>query len=167
MGGFSNTFKYNNLSLDVLIDFRMGGEALDWTNRELARRGLIEPTLEGREGFVLDAVTETGEVNTVEVSSEDYWATVAGIPAAHIQELDNIRLRELSLNYAFPSRLLERLFINRASISLVGRNLFFISKKANGVDPESSVSVGNNGQGIFYYNAPSTRRIGLSLNVSF
>lgn len=167
LGGFNNTFNYKNLSLNVLIDFRFGGEAIDWTSRELAEHGLIKSTLEGREGMVLDAVTESGAANTTEITAQEYWTSVVAIPGAHLQDLSNVRLRELSLNYKFPAAFLDKIFLNRASISLIGRNLFFISKKADGVDPESSVSVANEGQGVFYYNAPSYRRIGMSLNVSF
>ena len=167
MGGFNNTFRYKNLSLNVLVDFRIGGEAIDWTSRELSEKGLITSTLEGREGMVLDAVTESGAVNTAEITSQDYWTSVLAIPGAHLQDLSNVRLREASLSYKLPSNILDKMFISRASISLIGRNLFFISKKADGVDPESSVSVGNQGQGIFYYNAPSARRIGMGLNLSF
>lgn len=168
LGGFSNTFKYKNLSLDILVDFRFGGESYDWTQRELAGIfGSLDVTLEGREGMVLDAVTESGVDNTVEITAQDYWSSVQGIASAHIKDLTNVRLRQISLNYVLPSKFLENTFINKASISLVGRNLFFFSKKADGVDPEASVSVSNQGQGYFYYNLPSAKRVGVSLNVSF
>ncbi len=168
IGGFSNTFKYKNLSLDVLVDFRVGGEAYDWTQRELAvTYGSLDVTLEGREGFVLDAVTESGQPNTTEITAQNYWSSLQGITAAHMKDLTNVRLRQVSLAYAFPSKALENTFLDRASISLVGRNLFFFSKEADGVDPEASVSVANEGQGYFYYNLPSAKRIGISLNVSF
>ncbi len=168
IGGFSNTFKYKNLSLDVLVDFRVGGESYDWTQRELAGIfGSLDVTLEGREGMVLDAVTEAGTANTAEISAEGYWSSLQGITSAHLKDLTNVRLRQVSLAYSFPSKALENTFIDRASISLVGRNLLFFSKKAEGVDPEASVSVSNQGQGYFYYNLPSTKRIGVSLNVSF
>lgn len=173
-GGLSNTFGYKNLEFSFLIDFRKGGEAYSMTQRELGQRGSITSTLEGRDGMVLDAYVNTGteespvyETNTQEINAENHWSALAGIERAHIQDLSNIRLREMSLSYSLPGSLLDHTFIRSASLSLVGRNLFFISKKADGVDPEASVAIGNNGQGAFYYNMPSTRRFGFNLNVTF
>lgn len=173
-GGFNNTFGYKNLELSFLISFRIGGEAYSQSDRELSRSGSLQNTLENRGGVVLDAVVNKGtadapnyEPNTVEVNSEQYWAAMYNIESPHIRDLSNVRLRELSLKYSLPSKILEKTLIRNASISLIGRNLFFLSKNADGVDPESSVSVGNNGQGSFYYNLPTTRTIGLNLNVSF
>lgn len=171
--GLLNTFRYKNINLKILIDGQIGGEAFNWTSSELAAYGSLEQTLEGRDGMILDAVANTGtsdnpvyEKNTAEISSHDYWAKLQGIPAAHVEDLTNIRLREVTLSYNLPSSLLDEIFINKASISLVGRNLFFLVNKSVGVDPEASVTTGN-GQGIFYYNMPSMRRFGFSLNVSF
>jgi hypothetical protein len=173
-GGFSNTFGYKGLVLTFLIDFRMGGEAIDWTRNELGSNGAIEATLEGREGMVLDAFVNTGTAespvytpNTTETTAQQYWAALRGIPGASIVDLTHVRLRELSLGYSLPSIWLDDTFINNASISLVGRNLFFLSKEAVGVDPESTLTVSQFGQGLFYYNLPTTRNLGFSLNVSF
>ena len=172
-GGFLNTFRYKNLNLKVLIDGQIGGEAINWTSVEAGRYGNLERTLEGREGMTLDAVVNTGTsespvyvANTVQTNAQAYWAKLQAIPGGHMEDLTNIRLREVNLTYNFSSRLLAKTFINRASVSLVGRNLFFLVNKSVGVDPEASVSTGN-GQGIFYYNMPSMRSYGFSLNVSF
>jgi hypothetical protein len=152
----------------------MGGEAIDWTRNELGSNGAIEASLEGREGMVLDAFVNTGtsespvySANTTETTAQQYWAALRGIPGASIVDLTHVRLRELSLGYSLPSRWLDETFINNASISLVGRNLFFLSKEAVGVDPESTLTVSQFGQGLFYYNLPTTRNLGFSLNVSF
>ena len=173
-GGFQNTIGYKNLTFSFLIDAQMGGEALSWTRRELGERGSIEATLEGREGMVLDAVVNTGTAeepiyvaNTQEITAQQYWARLPGIPGAYVQDLSNIRLREASITFDFPESIIGNTPIQRASLSLIGRNLFFLYKEAEGVDPESSVSVSNYGQGIFYYNQPSSRRMGFSMNITF
>ncbi|WP_157638148.1 SusC/RagA family TonB-linked outer membrane protein [Flexithrix dorotheae] len=172
--GFQNTLGYKDLTLSFLIDAQMGGKALSWTHRELGERGSIEGTLAGREGMVLDGVVNVGTEenpdyvqNTQEITAQQYWARLPGIPGAFIQDLSNIRLREVSLTYNFPEKIIGNTPIQRASIALTGRNLLFFYKEAEGVDPESSVSVSNYGQGIFYYNQPSSRRMGISLNVTF
>src|SRR5690606_13866265 len=47
--GFSNSFRYKDLSLGFLIDAKFGGNVHSGTNRELILRGLHKKTLEGRE----------------------------------------------------------------------------------------------------------------------
>ncbi len=166
-GGFSNSFGYKDLQLNVLIDFRVGGEAIDWTTKELGRYGSIERTLEGREGQVWPGVTTTGTANTVSTTSEAWWAKLEGIPGAYIMDLTNVRLRELSLDYRLPNSWFDNIFFNSASVSIIGRNLGFLSKKAIGADPESTLAISSVGSGLFYYNMPTTRRLGFSVNVSF
>ena len=173
-GGFSNTLGYKDLTLSFLISFQLGGEAINWTRNELADMGKIEASLEGREGMVLDAVVNTGTpedpvftANTTEANAQEYTSRLRGIPAASIVSLTNARLRELSIGYSLPSRWLDNTFTSAASISLIGRNLFFLSKNAVGIDPGSTLSVSNFGQGLFYYNLPTTRNFGFSLNVTF
>jgi hypothetical protein len=50
--------------------------------------------------------------------------------------------------------------------SLIGRNLFFISKKAP-FDPELSMATNNGLQGIETFAIPTTRSIGASLKLGF
>ena len=46
-------------------------------------------------------------------------------------------------------------------------SLFFLHKKADNFDPESSYSSSNFSQGVLFYALPTTRSLGLSLNVKF
>lgn len=48
VGGISNTFKYKNLSLSVLIDASIGGKIYSGTNRIGTNTGVLESTLPGR-----------------------------------------------------------------------------------------------------------------------
>jgi hypothetical protein len=72
-------------------------------------------------------------------------------------------LRELSLGYTFRNLLGEG---KNLSISAIGRNLFFIYKKAP-VDPDISVSTANGLGGIDMFNMPSTRSFGVNLKLNF
>jgi hypothetical protein len=51
-------------------------------------------------------------------------------------------------------------------VSLIGRNLFFISKDIENVDPEAALN-NLNSQGIERFGIPSTRSLGFSVNVKF
>ena len=177
-GGITNTFTYKNFSLNALVDFRIGGEVFSFTDAELDRTGVSERSLEFRDAdFVFDGVVrvegentpddDTFVTNTEEITAQEYWGAVSGVGSEYVFDQTNFRLRELSMTYNLPKRLLKGSFIQRASMSAIGRNLFFLYKKTDNFDPESSYSTSNFRQGILFFAVPTTRSLGLSLNLNF
>ena len=110
-----------------------------------------------------------GSKNTTAITAQDYWSWVGSsnlVGEAFVNSATNIRLREASLTYNFSSKILGNAFIKGASLSLVGRNLFFLKNNAYGFDPESALGTGNN-QGLEYTPVPSTRNYGVHLKLNF
>lgn len=170
-GGVVNSFQYKNWAFSVQVDMRKGGVLVSGTQALLAANGSSQLTLPNREGgFVVpNSVTQSGGANSKQVSVQDYWTAVAGAnPVGELFTYDatNIRLREASLSYSVPTRWLDGKFFKGASLSLVGRNLFFLKNNAYGFDPESAIGTGNN-QGLEYTSVPSTRNYGLYLKLNF
>jgi hypothetical protein len=56
--------------------------------------------------------------------------------------------------------------LKAASISLIGRNLFFFYKDAP-YDPEQSMSTANNMQSNEVFSMPATRNYGFNIKVNF
>ena len=170
-GGLTNTFNYKDFALNFLVDFRIGGEVYSGTDAALDGSGVSVKTLQYREGGItVDGVWDdngTLTPNTTNISAQDYWGAVSGIASEYIIEQTNIRLREISLSYNLPTAILEKSFVKNASLSLTGRNLFFLYKKSDNFDPEASYSTSNFAQGVLFYNLPTTSSLGLSLNVKF
>jgi TonB-linked SusC/RagA family outer membrane protein len=80
------------------------------------------------------------------------------------------RLREIALSYSFPSSILKKLRLNGATFSLTGRNLWFLAPnvpKYTHFDPDINSLVSGNAQGVETGGAPSTKRIGVNLNLTF
>jgi hypothetical protein len=92
---------------------------------------------------------------------------MGGIADYHVYSQTNVRLREFSVTYNLPSKLFENIFLDRASVGVIGRNLFFFYKDIDNFDPESSFSTSNFSQGVLWYNLPTTRSFGFSLNINF
>ncbi|MFK5973460.1 MAG: SusC/RagA family TonB-linked outer membrane protein [Flavobacteriaceae bacterium] len=171
-GGFSNTFRYKDFTLNALIDFRIGGEVYSGTDAALDATGVSERSLQYREtGILVDGVIDDGSgnftQNTTTISAQDYWGAASNIGSEYVYDQTNVRLRELSLTYNLPSKFLKDTFVQRVSFSAIGRNLLFIYKNVDNFDPESSYSTGNLGQGVLYFALPTTKSLGLSLNVNF
>ena len=72
------------------------------------------------------------------------------------------KLREVIVTYNIPSSVLARTFMNRASVSLVGRNLFYFAEKKD-LDIEQYGGI-EGGSGL---QTPTTRRYGVNLNITF
>ncbi|MFS4456063.1 SusC/RagA family TonB-linked outer membrane protein [Maribacter sp. 2304DJ31-5] len=171
-GGFTNTFRYKDFTLNTLVDFRIGGEVYSFTDAALDASGVSQRSLQFREsGILVDGVVEnddgTFSPNTTTISAQDYWGAVSNIGSEYVFDQTNVRLREVSLTYNVPQKFLENTFIQSASLSAVGRNLLFLYKDAENFDPESSYSTSNFSQGVLFYALPTTRSFGLSLNVNF
>ena len=80
--------------------------------------------------------------------------------------LDYMRLRNISIGYNLPSSMLEGTAIQAASISLIGKNLFFLSNSVDNIDPESAYN-SNNSQGLEYWGMPVPRTVGVNVNLKF
>ncbi|WP_276361771.1 SusC/RagA family TonB-linked outer membrane protein [Daejeonella sp. H1SJ63] len=171
LGGISNRFTYKKLTLNLLISAQVGGVVSSFTNAVIYADGVVEQTLAGRDSYIFPGVTATGTANTVATTAEKYWKKVGGrnTPVGEVWTYDatNIRMREVSLSYALPNNLLKKSPFQAASVSLVGRNLFFLLNKAEGFDPELTSGAQNTTVGLESFSMPSTRQVGLNLNLSF
>ena len=166
--GWSNQLSYKDFSLNFLIDARIGGKVFSQTSAALDReRVFLRRSLQYREsGILVDAtVADSDDVNTKSITAQEYWQAMADVSANYVYNQDNVRLRELSIGYQLPS--MPKLGIESAAIQLVGRNLFFFSKDAEDIDPETMLGTTLGIQGISENQLPTTKSIGLNLSLNF
>jgi TonB-linked SusC/RagA family outer membrane protein len=170
-GGFNNTISFKKFSFSALVTARVGGNVSSFTNAIIYADGQTAETLPGRDSYIFPGVTAAGTPNTVATTAETYWKFVGGrnspIGEVWSYSATNVRLREASVSYALPKNLFKKAPFQAASVSLVGRNLFFILNKAPGFDPESTAGATNTSVGQEGFSLPSTRQIGLNINLSF
>ncbi|HKI45993.1 MAG TPA: SusC/RagA family TonB-linked outer membrane protein [Balneolales bacterium] len=174
-GGLSNSFSYKSFNLRVLVDARFGGQLYSGTGAQMDAAGVSAKSLQYRSsGIVVNGVVNTGTAaspkyvkNTKKISAEEYWGAYSGIASNYIYDQTNVRLREASLTYSLPKRLLNHTPLTDVTVGLVGRNLFFFYKKSPNFDPESSFSTSNFAQGVLFDNLPTTRQVGLDINIKF
>jgi len=181
-GGVNTWVQYKGVKLFALVDFQDGGKIFSMTNMWGKYSGTLKETAEGdirTNGIVLDGVVQTGvdadgnavsdgTVNTGNIAAVDHFFLDGGyiISSADIYDASFIKLREITLTYALPSRLFEKTAVQGLSISLVGRNLAILHKNVPNIDPEGGLS-SSNVQGIEGGQLPTTRTYGVSLNVRF
>lgn len=167
-GGWNNEFTFKSLSFSFLIDYNFGNKILSATSYYAMFRGLHKATLEGRDG-ITTGVTETGQVNTVEADAQGYYRSVAqNVTKVHVLDGDFIKLRQVNLGYTFSENLFNKVpLFQGATLTLVGRNLFYLMKKADNIDPEATFGSNVRYYGIEGTSLPSTRTFGLNLALKF
>lgn len=176
-GGISNTFTYKGFTLSTLIDIRSGGEIYSQTNAIAYSNGNHINTLEGREAFyagtggvVGQGVVNNGTLespefapNTTVVDPETYFGSLPD--EEFVYDAGFIKMRQIVLGYTLPSSLIKNTPFQAVKVSLVGRNLFFIHKDVDNIDPESTYSSRNDAQGFEYGTLPTTKSYGFNINI--
>ena len=170
--GIGASFRYKDFNAGFLIEGKSGGQIFSGTNALLHGAGLHKNTIPagGREaGFVPDGVMEDGSPVTVSIPQArqaDYWQHWDNAAEAGITDSDYFRMRQMSIGYTFPSSILDGTFIQSASVSLIGKNLFFITNSVDNLDPESAYN-NSNSAGLEYFGMAVPRTVGINVNLKF
>ncbi|KQS33609.1 SusC/RagA family TonB-linked outer membrane protein [Dyadobacter sp. Leaf189] len=167
-GGVNNDLSIAGVNLSFLVDYNFGNKILSATENYAYRRGLHKATLVGRDG-ITTGVLEGGAANTVEASAQGYYTALANnVTKLSVLDGDFIKLRQITLGYTIPTKVMEKWPLIRAiDVSLVARNLFYIMRKTDNIDPEASFGANINYSGIEGTSLPSTRNYGVNLNFKF
>lgn len=161
--GWSNTFRYKNFNLSMLIDARFGGKVISMTEATLDGWGVSQRSGEARDA---GSITVGGVSFDPRAWYETTGASNFNSPYAnenYVYSATNIRLRELSFGYTFRNLLGNG---KNVTASIIGRNLFFFYKDAP-CDPDVSAGTGNGWQGIDMFALPTSRSFGLNLKLNF
>ncbi|RAJ06646.1 TonB-linked SusC/RagA family outer membrane protein [Chitinophaga skermanii] len=190
-GGLTNTFNYKGFSLYTLVDFKYGGEIYSGSYAAAMGNGLAPATVKERnggglpytypdgttanDGVIIEGVYADGKPNTTVVNNMwKYAAAYAAwsnirIPRSNsVFENTWVKMREVTLTYQIPASVIRRTgFINNLSVSVIGRDLFYIySSLPDRLNPEGVNGIGN-AQGIEFGAFPGTRSYGASIKASF
>lgn len=167
--GWNNNFSYHNFFASVLVNGKLGGVVLSKTEAFLDSYGVSERTAAARDGgkMAINGVTPEGTAVT-SIEPYTYYSAVGDrnkIMEPYVFSRTNVRLGQFVVGYSFKQKSANPMF-NDASISFVGRNLFFFYKKAP-FDPEQAMSTNNALRSADVFGMSSTRSYGLNLKVTF
>jgi len=190
--GITNTINYKGVFLSALFDMTKGGDLYSVTVTSELGRGVTQDTRDRQTSWVIPGVY--GDPNTKQpilvggkevpnqtrITTNDLYfspnATTGatfGINTAtewNVYDATVYRLREVTLGYELPKTLFSKLPITGVTVSLSGRNLWFLAPnfpKYSNFDPEVNSFGATNVQGIELSAAPTTRRYGVNLNITF
>lgn len=186
--GWTNTFRYKDFDLSIFINGSYGNKVMNYLGMQLthmnsawenqlnsvtgrARLELIDP----------DKVYPAGQYWYDDVTNVHVSNPEAVIPRASIQDPNDndrisdryvedgsyIRLKNITLGYTFPSKLIKKFGINNLRLYANIQNLLTITGY-DGYDPEIGASTqSTNVYGLDYGRYPSPTVYSFGLNVSF
>lgn len=193
--GYSNEFHYKGISLTCLVDFKIGGIMYSNTYKKMMTNGMTAENYDGRIGYYTSKVIYNEGSNeltngitwgdNVVIREYDEEGNIIGYlpldklytPSGYeycrsninefaIFDASYIKVREITLGYTFPARLLKKTPIASAKLSFVARNPFTLYKNTpQGIDPESAATSGA-GRGIENGSLPPITTLGFNIKIT-
>lgn len=190
--GITNTVTFKGVTISALWDMTKGGDFFSETVTSLLGRGVTRDTEDREKNRVIAGVyADPANIytpllvggktvpNQTRISTNDLFFSTSSIAASfainghdefNVFDGTVYRLRELTLGYDLPKNFVRKMKLSAISLSLSGRNLWYMAPnipKHTRYDPETN-SLGNgNLQGIELSAAPTAKRFGVNLNVTF
>jgi len=167
-----NSLTYKSFTFRFQVDYTDGGDMYSSTARSLLARGVTKDTEFDRAApYILPGVTADGKPNNIQISAtQGYFNNVFGPDQGGIFDATVVRLRDMSMSYALPEKLLNKTPFGSVSITANGSNLWYYAPnfpKYMHFDPETNGLGVGNGKGLEFITGPSARRMGLSVRVTF
>jgi TonB-linked SusC/RagA family outer membrane protein len=177
--------KGGNFYSETITSMLGRGVTLDTKDREVSRviEGVYAQTTpvlgsDGRNHYVPLVVNGNTVANQTRVTTNDLYftngtgASFATNGAFEYAVFDGTvyRLREIVLAYSLSASVVSKLHVSGITISLSGRNLWYLAPnvpKYTHFDPDINSVVGGTTQGVETGGAPSSKRYGVNLNVTF
>ena len=171
---YTNTFEYKGLSLGFAINHTSGGDIYSTTTATLMGRGLTTDTENRLSTYILPGVNiNTGLPNDIQINNSNfYFDNGFASPADELSVYDGsvVRLREVNVAYSLPSKLLNKTPFGKVTIKASAFNMWYNAYNTpDGVnfDPNTTGLGAGNGQGFEFLTGPSSKRYGMSVNLSF
>lgn len=168
-----NAFSFKGFTLSFMLEYRHKGVIVSNTVKGVLARGLSKDTdqLDRALSLILPGVQADGTPNNVQVSASNYFFDNYFFTDEAITfDGSTFRIREASLSYNLPAKVLGKSPFKGASLTISGSNLWFralnMPKFVNFDTDVLSTGVGN-GLGFDYLTGPSARRFGATLNLTF
>ncbi|PKH67594.1 SusC/RagA family TonB-linked outer membrane protein [Flavobacterium sp. ALD4] len=188
---FINTFTYKGFSLKAQFDWKEGGDISSTTINTLLGRGVTKDT-ENREntfiipGFYGNTTTGTALLdasgaqipNTTQLSMNELYFSpsnsntfgINSVDEASVYDATVYRLSNVSLTYDFPAKFIDKTPFGSVSLSAIGNNLWYFAPnvpKYTNFDPDVTSLGSGTSQGIEIASAPTSKRFGIKLNLTF
>jgi iron complex outermembrane receptor protein len=190
-GGLNSNFavhgEWGAVNFFIGLDYKLGGKILSFSNTYLKGNGLSQSSLQGRpghggltytdglgrtrhDGIILEGVKDDGTPNDIVVPAFEYYDSFRQDANALRWRPDEIRdntyakFREAALSYTLPQQWTQAVKIQRLTLAITARNLFYIYKSIENIDPEALLGTNS---WVENSNYPTSRTFGFNVNIGF
>ena len=171
-GGLTNTFSYKNLNLLFRLDYTTGHSTYNYARayQDGNWQGDVNMTRE----FAEKSWKKQGDVTDVpryywqDQTQQSIWRgnPNTGINSTYIEKCDFVCIREVTLSYNIPSRLLQKAKLSNLRLNVTGNNLYYFTGY-KGLNPEDGGYSSNAGVWGDRGRYPNPRNIIFGATVSF
>ncbi|CAL1519381.1 TonB-dependent receptor [Chitinophaga sp. MM2321] len=133
-GGLVNSFSYKGFSLTIRFDFAIGQTIYNYMRATTTGQFAGDLGLSSYAGQ--SWLKEGDQTNIPRLYYGDYQANLSRGSSLMYEKGDYLALRELSLSYELPARLLQQIKISNLRFNLSGHNLHYFTNY-KGINPEN------------------------------
>ncbi|HTL09925.1 MAG TPA: SusC/RagA family TonB-linked outer membrane protein [Chitinophagaceae bacterium] len=172
LGSVGSSITWKQFTLAFLLEYKKGGDVFDVTMRNSIRNGVLKITETRDVNVIFNGVKADGKVNDIPAlidfnfyRNANFFNNIADVI---LQDASWLRLRNVSVAYDFPSKIIQRArFIKGANINITASN-FILWTPYKGYDPGTNAfGAGYNVYGYTGSNIPNYSSLVLSLNLNF
>jgi len=171
---FATGVTYKNFRLNAVMDYRTGHSFYSGIASNLTQiGGTIESAQNGREAFLFpnSTIEGSGVANTTVLTGGNSPAqfqsyiqdNYGAIDENFVLDATAVKLRELSITYDLPTKMLKNTFLTKLRVGASGRNLYTWLPRENREYNDPEIGTGLSGYG----QTPPTRAYTMSLNLIF
>jgi hypothetical protein len=173
-GGYSNTFSYKNISLEIFFQFQGGNKAFNNDYLNLYRSGsiadnqLVNQLDRWRNPGDITNVGRPFESGTIEAQDQsfsNFFTSGVYGSTQMMSDASYVRLKQVTLSYSLPTTILSKVKLAKVTAFVQGLNLWTYTKFA-GIDPEvvsNNAATGTSSFGVF----PVGRQFMAGLTIGF
>jgi hypothetical protein len=168
--GFTNVFTFKFITLSAQLDWKQGGQMYSGSNRLMDLYGTTKVTEDRESSFIWPGYKPDGTPNDIVRSGSAveslYASWLSSLDEKHVYGTSFVKLRDVSLSVAIPSRLISPVGLKAANLNLFARNILLWTELPN-FDPETAQGMGNMVGGMDYMSLPQTVSFGAGLSLTF
>ncbi|MDB5152068.1 MAG: SusC/RagA family TonB-linked outer membrane protein [Mucilaginibacter sp.] len=148
------------------LNFGKAGYNGSYVGQGVAISNGVAPNFDSKTGAVLNYGALQYGPNTQTAFVQEYASEYYNVTEANLMSKTYAKLREVTINYNFPKKWLEKTFIAKASASIYGRNLLYFYKNPEFKDVDLD-QYNNTRTTLTGLQSPSVRSYGVNLKLSF
>lgn len=169
MLGWVNSLNYKNFTLNLVVDSKFGGDIYSSTEASAYSLGKHKNTLE-RSEYVAGKAWAPSELEglTTTAKPSELYGRLSSAHELFMYNASYISLKEMSLSYTVPSKFFgENSYFRAASVGVFGKNLCYLYKGTDNIDPQAAYSISNGASGLEIGNMSMPSSFGVNLNLKF